>query len=152
MGPAGSATRFPVWLDQNTAANYSRPVPQSGRFVLIALSLTFFVAGLYHRIRAAQAGDRRNRRKEDWPILIGMRFGGARDFPSDSLASGVAGRHGYVSSQDPAGCAREERMRSGLLPLPRVAQGGWSLGQGVFERLLIGLIRRILAHSGSQLF
>jgi protein-S-isoprenylcysteine O-methyltransferase Ste14 len=51
-------------------------VPYAVRLVLITLSLTFVCVGMYHRIRAAQSGDRLDRTKEGWPILIGMRLAG----------------------------------------------------------------------------
>jgi protein-S-isoprenylcysteine O-methyltransferase Ste14 len=51
-------------------------MPSAVRSTLIALGLTFLVVGMYHRIRAAQAGDRLDRTKEGWPILIGMRLAG----------------------------------------------------------------------------
>ena len=50
------------------------PVPV--RFTLIALSLIFFVGGLYHRLRSQQSGERLDRTKEGWPILIGIRLAG----------------------------------------------------------------------------
>src|SRR5438046_8588786 len=46
------------------------------RSILIALSLAFVAVGMYHRIRAAQSGDRLDRTKEGWPILIGLRLAG----------------------------------------------------------------------------
>ena len=50
------------------------------RLVLIGLSLTFVAVGIYHRIRAAQSGDRLDRTKEGWPILIGVRLFGFATF------------------------------------------------------------------------
>jgi hypothetical protein len=44
-------------------------MPPAVRSVLIALSLTFLAVGIYHRIRAAQSGDKLDRTKEGWPIL-----------------------------------------------------------------------------------
>jgi len=49
-------------------------MPAAVRSVIICLSLTFVAVGIYHRIRAAQAGDRLDRTKEGWPILIGVRL------------------------------------------------------------------------------
>lgn len=46
------------------------------RSALIYLSLAFAVVGLYHRLRAAQSRDKLDRRKEGWPILIGLRLAG----------------------------------------------------------------------------
>jgi protein-S-isoprenylcysteine O-methyltransferase Ste14 len=55
-------------------------MPDAVRHALIGLSLAFFVVGIYHRIRAAQSGDRLDRTREGWPILIGMRLGGLATF------------------------------------------------------------------------
>lgn len=51
-------------------------MPPGIRSILIALSLTFLAVGIYHRIRAARSGDKLDRTKEGWPILIGMRLAG----------------------------------------------------------------------------
>jgi hypothetical protein len=56
--------------------------PAAVRSVLIAISLTFIAVGMYHRIRAAQSGDRLDRTKEGWLILIGMRLAGFTTFGS----------------------------------------------------------------------
>src|SRR4051794_13678941 len=50
--------------------------------ILIALSLAFLTVGIYHRLRAAKSGDRLDRTKEGWPILIGMRVAGLTTFAS----------------------------------------------------------------------
>jgi hypothetical protein len=55
-------------------------MPAAVRSVLIGLSLTFVAVGMYHRIRAAQSGDRLDRTKEGWPILIGVRLLGFTTF------------------------------------------------------------------------
>jgi protein-S-isoprenylcysteine O-methyltransferase Ste14 len=55
------------------------------RLVLIALSLTFVCAGIYHRIRAAQSGDRLDRTREGWPILIGIRLAGFATFGTTAV-------------------------------------------------------------------
>jgi protein-S-isoprenylcysteine O-methyltransferase Ste14 len=57
-------------------------MPVAIRAALIALSLTFVAVGMYHRIRAAQSGDRLDRTKEGWPTLIGMRLAGLATFGS----------------------------------------------------------------------
>lgn len=57
-------------------------MPPAVRSVLIALGLIFFIVGIYHRIRAAQLGDKLDRRQEGWPILIGIRLGGLITFGS----------------------------------------------------------------------
>jgi protein-S-isoprenylcysteine O-methyltransferase Ste14 len=44
------------------------------RVALIALSLTFVAMGGYYRIRSQRSGERLDRSKEGWPILIGIRL------------------------------------------------------------------------------
>ncbi len=60
-------------------------MPAAVRSALIALSLPFVCVGLYHRIRAAQSGDRLNRTQEGWPILIGVRLAGFATFGSAAV-------------------------------------------------------------------
>ena len=50
------------------------------RTALIALGLILLAVGIYHRIRAAQSGDRLDRTKEGWAILIGTRLAGFTTF------------------------------------------------------------------------
>jgi len=57
-------------------------MPNDVRFSLIGLSLVFLGVGMYHRIRAAQSGDKLDRSKEGWPNLIGMRLAGLATFGS----------------------------------------------------------------------
>jgi len=52
------------------------------RSALIGLSLTFLAVGMYHRIRAAQSGDKLDRTKEGWPTLVGIRLAGLATFGS----------------------------------------------------------------------
>jgi protein-S-isoprenylcysteine O-methyltransferase Ste14 len=60
-------------------------MPAAVRSVLIVLSLIFLAAGMYHRIRAAQSGDKLDRTKEGWPILISLRLGGLITFGSTAV-------------------------------------------------------------------
>jgi protein-S-isoprenylcysteine O-methyltransferase Ste14 len=60
-------------------------MPPVERSVLIVISLIFLAVGIYHRIRAAQSGDRLDRTKEGWPILIGMRLAGFMTFGSTAV-------------------------------------------------------------------
>jgi hypothetical protein len=46
------------------------------QLVLIGLGVIFLVVGGYHRIRAAQAGDRLDRTQEGWATMIGLAVGG----------------------------------------------------------------------------
>jgi protein-S-isoprenylcysteine O-methyltransferase Ste14 len=57
-------------------------VPNSVRFPLIGLGLTFLAVAMYHRIRAAQSGENLDRTKEGWATLIGMRLAGLATFGS----------------------------------------------------------------------
>ena len=57
-------------------------MPPAVRSVLIAAGSIFLVVGFYHRIRAARSGDKLDRTKEGWPILIGMRLAGFLTFGS----------------------------------------------------------------------
>lgn len=60
-------------------------MPPDVRSALIAFSLLFFVVGAYHRLRAAQAGDKLDRTKEGWPTLIGVRLFGLITLGSATL-------------------------------------------------------------------
>src|SRR3954466_7606887 len=60
-------------------------MPPAVRSTLIALSFIFLAVGIYHRIRAAQSGDRLDRTKEGWLILIGLRVAGLLTFGSTGL-------------------------------------------------------------------
>src|SRR3954453_3997260 len=51
-------------------------MPPTVRSVLIPLSVIFLAVGMYHRIRAAQSGDKLDRTKEGWPMLISLRLAG----------------------------------------------------------------------------
>lgn len=51
-------------------------MPDSVRFALIALSVCFVGVGVFYRIRSQRSGERLDRRKEGWPILIGVRLTG----------------------------------------------------------------------------
>lgn len=44
------------------------------RLALIVLSLTFLAVGGYHRIQSQRSGERLDRTKEGWPMLIGIRL------------------------------------------------------------------------------
>ncbi len=51
-------------------------MPLAIRACLIALSLTFFVMGGYYRVQSQRGRERLDRRKEGWPLLIGIRLMG----------------------------------------------------------------------------
>jgi hypothetical protein len=51
-------------------------MPSDIRFALIGLGILFLVEGLYHRVRSTQSGERLDRLKEGWPLLIGIRLTG----------------------------------------------------------------------------
>lgn len=49
---------------------------QAVRLTLISVCVLFLVAGGYYRVRSQQSGERLDRTKEGWPILIGIRLVG----------------------------------------------------------------------------
>jgi protein-S-isoprenylcysteine O-methyltransferase Ste14 len=51
-------------------------VPDAVRATLIAISLTFVAIGGYYRVQSQRSGERLDRTKEGWPILIGIRLTG----------------------------------------------------------------------------
>jgi protein-S-isoprenylcysteine O-methyltransferase Ste14 len=51
-------------------------MPHEVRLTLIVLGLIFLVAGGYYRIQSQRTGERLDRTKEGWPILIGIRLSG----------------------------------------------------------------------------
>jgi protein-S-isoprenylcysteine O-methyltransferase Ste14 len=59
-----------------------RIMPEAVRFILIALSLTFIAVGGYHRVQSQRSGERLDRTKEGWPLLIGIRMLGLLTFGS----------------------------------------------------------------------
>jgi protein-S-isoprenylcysteine O-methyltransferase Ste14 len=51
-------------------------MPEAVRVTLIALTLTFVAVGGYYRIQSQRSGERLDRTREGWPILIGIRLSG----------------------------------------------------------------------------
>jgi protein-S-isoprenylcysteine O-methyltransferase Ste14 len=51
-------------------------MPETDRLTLIALSLIFVVVGVYYRVQSQRSGERLDRTKEGWPILISLRLTG----------------------------------------------------------------------------
>jgi len=49
-------------------------MPAAVRLTLIALSLAFIAVGGYYRVQSQRSGERLDRTKEGWPILIGIRL------------------------------------------------------------------------------
>jgi hypothetical protein len=49
-------------------------MPEGVRVAVIAFSLIFVAVGGYHRIKSQRSGERLDRTKEGWPILIGIRL------------------------------------------------------------------------------
>jgi protein-S-isoprenylcysteine O-methyltransferase Ste14 len=49
-------------------------MPEAIRLTLIAISLTFISVGGYYRVQSQRSGERLDRTKEGWPILIGIRL------------------------------------------------------------------------------
>ncbi|HXJ41011.1 MAG TPA: isoprenylcysteine carboxylmethyltransferase family protein [Bryobacteraceae bacterium] len=57
-------------------------MPESVRFTLITLGVVFLAVGLYHRVQSQRSGERLDRTKEGWPIMIGVRLLGLLTFGS----------------------------------------------------------------------
>jgi protein-S-isoprenylcysteine O-methyltransferase Ste14 len=51
-------------------------MPEAVRLSLIAMSLVFIAVGGYYRIQSQRSGERLDRTKEGWPILISIRLMG----------------------------------------------------------------------------
>lgn len=51
-------------------------MPSDVRSALIGLGILFLAVGIYHRIRSVRSGERLDRTKEGWPLLIGIRLTG----------------------------------------------------------------------------
>jgi protein-S-isoprenylcysteine O-methyltransferase Ste14 len=49
-------------------------MPEAIRFTLSALSLTFVAVGVYHRVQSLRSGERLDRTREGWAILIAIRL------------------------------------------------------------------------------
>ncbi len=48
----------------------------SVRCALIGLGILFLAVGIYHRVRSLRSGERLDRTKEGWPLMIGIRLTG----------------------------------------------------------------------------
>src|ERR1700733_1316882 len=55
-------------------------MPSDVRSTLIGLGILFLAVGIYHRIRSMTSGERLDRTKEGWPLMIGIRLTGAATF------------------------------------------------------------------------
>src|SRR3954452_21457921 len=51
-------------------------MPETVRTTVIALLLTFVIVGGYYRIQSQRSGERLDRTKEGWPLLLGVRLAG----------------------------------------------------------------------------
>jgi len=51
-------------------------MPDTIRFAVIAIASAFLLVGGYYRIQSQRGGERLDRTKEGWPILIGIRLSG----------------------------------------------------------------------------
>ena len=51
-------------------------MPEAVRLTLVAVSLAFIAVGGYYRVQSQRSGERLDRRKEGWPILLGIRPAG----------------------------------------------------------------------------
>jgi len=55
-------------------------MPSDVRSALIGLGILFLMVGIYHRARSMTSGERLDRTKEGWPLMIGIRLTGAATF------------------------------------------------------------------------
>ena len=55
------------------------------RYSVIALSMVFILIGGYYRVQSQRSGERLDRTKEGWPILIGIRLFGLLTLGSTAL-------------------------------------------------------------------
>ena len=55
-------------------------MPSEVRSALIGLGILFLAVGIYHRVRSVMSGERLDRTKEGWPLMIGIRLTGAATF------------------------------------------------------------------------
>jgi protein-S-isoprenylcysteine O-methyltransferase Ste14 len=51
-------------------------MPEAVHSAVVALAIVFAVFGVYYRIRSLRPGERLDRTKEGWPVLIGIRLVG----------------------------------------------------------------------------
>jgi protein-S-isoprenylcysteine O-methyltransferase Ste14 len=78
-------------------------MPEPVRATLIALGLAFAAVGGYYRIQSQRSGERLDRTKEGWPILIGIRLSGLLIFGSTIAWLWKPALFGWVSYPMPMG-------------------------------------------------
>jgi protein-S-isoprenylcysteine O-methyltransferase Ste14 len=62
-------------LDERRVVVHSNErMPEPLRTTVLALLFTFVTVGSYYRIQSQRSGERLNRTKEGWPLLIGVRL------------------------------------------------------------------------------
>jgi protein-S-isoprenylcysteine O-methyltransferase Ste14 len=60
-------------------------MPEAVRVALIAFSISFIAVGGYYRVQSQRSGERLDRSKEGWPILIAIRLLGLVTFGSTAI-------------------------------------------------------------------
>jgi protein-S-isoprenylcysteine O-methyltransferase Ste14 len=78
-------------------------MPEAVRAILIALSLTFVAVGGYYRIQSQRSGERLDRTKEGWPLLIGIRLSGLLTLGSTMVWLWKPALFGWASHPMPVG-------------------------------------------------
>ena len=78
-------------------------MPEAVRTALIALTLTFVAIGGYYRIQSQHSGERLDRTREGWPILIGIRLSGLLTLGSTMAWLWKPSLFGWASYPVPAG-------------------------------------------------
>jgi protein-S-isoprenylcysteine O-methyltransferase Ste14 len=78
-------------------------MPEPVRVALIAFSLSFLTVGGYYRIQSQRSGERLDRTKEGWPILIGVRLLGLVTLGSTAVWLWRPGLFEWATWSIPAG-------------------------------------------------
>ena len=55
-------------------------MPSDVRSALIGLGILFLTVAIYHRVRSLRSGERLDRTKEGWPLLVAIRLMGLATF------------------------------------------------------------------------
>jgi protein-S-isoprenylcysteine O-methyltransferase Ste14 len=78
-------------------------MPEAVRATLIVLAATFIAGGGYYRIESQRSGERLDRTKEGWPILVGIRLLGLLTFGSTVAWLWKPALFGWASYPIPVG-------------------------------------------------
>jgi protein-S-isoprenylcysteine O-methyltransferase Ste14 len=78
-------------------------MPEAIHATIVALTLTFVAVGGYYRIQSQRSGERLDRTKEGWPILIGIRLSGLLTLGSTMAWLSKPALFGWASHPMPVG-------------------------------------------------